>query len=116
VRKSPGQITYEPIPLERGVSYDEAFEQWVIKVWDLGSGPGSEVSLKDLRKNITIKLLNEAGQVTTSYSVFRCWVSQYQALTELDASANAVAIQTLTLQHEGWERDESLTEPDEPTV
>ena len=116
VRKSPGQITYEPITLERGVTHDEAFEQWASKVWNLGSGLGSEVSLKDFRKNITIKLLNEAGQIAISYNVFRCWVSQYQALPELDASTNSVAIQTLTLQHEGWERDESVTEPSEQAV
>ena len=102
MRKSPGQTTFEPITLERGVTHDEAFEQWANKVWNLGSGVGSEVSLKDFRKNIIIKLLNEAGQVAISYNVLRCWVSQYQALPELDASANAVAIQTIILQHEGW--------------
>ena len=116
VRKSPGQTTFEPITLERGVTHDEAFEQWANKVWNLGSGVGSEVSLKDFRKNIIIKLLNEAGQVAISYNVLRCWVSQYQALPELDASANAVAIQTIILQHEGWERDESVTEPSEQSV
>lgn len=116
VRKSPGQTTYEPITLERGVTHDPAFEEWANKIWNLGSGLGAEVSLKDFRKNITIKLLNEAGQVVIAYKVERCWVSQYQAMPELDASTNAVAIQTLTLQHEGWERDDDVPEPNEPTL
>jgi phage tail-like protein len=115
VRKSPGQTKYEPVTLERGVTHDVEFEQWANKVWNFGSGLGSEVSLKDFRKNIVIEVYNEAGQLALAYKVFRCWVSEYQAVPELDASANAVAIQTLTLQHEGWERDYEVAEPAEPS-
>ena len=115
VRKSPGKTKYETITLERGVTHDKDFEQWANKVWNLGSGLGSEVSLADFRKDIIIELLNEAGQVAIAYKVFRCWVSDFQALPELDASANAVAIQSITLQNEGWERDYDVTEPSEPT-
>ena len=113
VRKSPGQTKYEPIALERGVTHDKEFEQWANKVWNYGSGLGSEVSLKDFRKNVIIEVYNEAGQLAIAYKVFRCWVSEFQAVPELDASANAVAIQTLTLQNEGWERDYEVTEPEE---
>jgi phage tail-like protein len=115
VRKSPGQSKYEPITLERGVTHDTEFEKWANKVWNYGSGLGAEVSLKDFRKNIIIETYNEAGQLVIAYKVYRCWVSEYQALPELDASANAVAIQTLTLQNEGWERDYEVAEPEEPT-
>jgi phage tail-like protein len=115
VRRSPGQTTYEPITLERGVTHDTEFEKWANKVWNLGSGLGAEVSLKDFRKDIIIEIYNEAGQLAIAYKVYRCWVSEYQAVPELDASANAVAIQTLTLQNEGWERDYEVTEPTEPT-
>ena len=115
VRRSPGQTTFEPITLERGVTHDTEFEKWANKVWNLGSGLGAEVSLKDFRKDIIIELYNEAGQLAIAYKVYRCWVSEYQAVPELDASANAVAIQTLTLQNEGWERDYEVTEPTEPT-
>lgn len=115
VRKSPGQARYEPITLERGVTHDPEFEQWANKVWNLGSGLGSEVSLADFRKDIVIELYNEAGQLVMAYKVYRCWPSEYQALPELDAGANAVAIQSLTLQHEGWERDYDVTEPSEPS-
>ena len=115
VRKSPGQSKYEPITLERGVTHDTEFEKWANKVWNFGSGLGQEVSLKDFRKDIIIEVLNESGQVVIAYKVFRCWVSEYQAIPELDASANAVAIQTLTLQNEGWERDYAVVEPAEPT-
>lgn len=115
VRKSPGQAKYQPITLERGVTHDPEFEQWSNKVWNLGSGFGSEVSLADFRKDIVIELYNEAGQLVMAYKVYRCWPSEYQALPELDAGANAVAIQSLTLQHEGWERDYDVTEPSEPS-
>jgi phage tail-like protein len=115
-RKSPGQTKYEPITLERGVTHDPEFEAWASKVWNFGAGSGSEVSLADFRKDIIIELLNEAGDIVISYNVHRCWVSEYQALPELDASANAVAIQTLKLENEGWERDTSVTEKAEKRI
>jgi phage tail-like protein len=115
VRVAPGQSTYDPITLEQGVTHDVAFEQWANKIWNyhnsIGTDPG--VSLKDFRKDITIELFNEAGQKVLGYNVFRCWVSEFQALPELDGAGNAIAIQTLTLQNEGWERDASITEPTE---
>jgi phage tail-like protein len=114
-RKSPGQSKYEAVTLERGVTHDTEFEKWANKVWNFGSGLGSEVSLKDFRKDIIIEVYNEAGQKVLAYKVYRCWVSEFQALPELDASANAVAIQTLKLENEGWERDYEVTEPTEPT-
>jgi phage tail-like protein len=113
--KAPGRNEYDPITLERGVTHDLAFEQWANKVWDYGSAANSEVSLADFRKNIIIEFLNEAGQVAIAYQVFRCWVSEFQALPDLDANANGVAFQHLKLENEGWKRDESVTEPTEPT-
>ena len=114
-RKSPGRSEYPPITLERGVTHDVVFEQWANKVWNFGSGLGSEVSLKDFRKDIIMELYNEAGQLVLAYKVYRCWVSEYQALPELDANTGAVAIQKLTLENEGWERDYEVTEPTEPS-
>jgi len=115
VRKSPGQSSYEAITLERGVTHDINFEQWANKVWNVQGGLGQEVSLADFRKDIVIEMYNEAGQLVIAYNVYRCWPSEYQALPELDASANAVAIQTLKLENEGWLRDTAVTEPQEPT-
>jgi len=114
-KKSPGQTKYEAITLERGVTHDKDFEQWSNKIWNYGSGLGAEVSLKDFRKDIIIEVYNEAGQVVIAYKIYRCWVSEYQALPALDASGNAVAIQTLKLENEGWERDYEVTEPSEPS-
>jgi phage tail-like protein len=114
-RKAPGRTNYEAVTLERGVTHDTEFEKWANKVWNFGSGLGAEASLKDFRKDIIIDFYNEAGQLAISYKVFRCWVSEYQALPELDANANAVAIQTLKLENEGFERDYAVTEPAEPT-
>jgi phage tail-like protein len=114
-RKSPGQTDYGPITLERGVTHDTAFELWAKKVWyhANSNAMGQELSLKDFRKDITIELYNEAGQKVIAYNVYRCWVSEYQAMPELDANGNAVAIQSITLQNEGWERDVSVAEPTE---
>jgi phage tail-like protein len=113
-RKSPGRTKFEPITLERGVTHDKEFEQWANKVWNFGSGLGAEVSLRDFRKNVIIELYNEAGQLAIAYRVFRAWVSEFQALPDLDANANAVAIQHLKLENEGWERDTDVVEPSEP--
>lgn len=112
-RRSPGRTAYEPIVLERGVTHDTAFEDWANQIWRLGSG--SESSLASFRKDIIIELLNEAGQIVMAYNVYRCWVSEYAPLPTLDANTEAeVAIQTIKLEHEGWERDTSIVEPTEP--
>lgn len=115
-RKSPGRTEFEAITLERGVTHDPEFERWANKVWSFGSGLGAEVSLADFRKDITIELYNEAGQLTIAYKVFRCWASEFQSQADLDANANAVLIQTLKLENEGWERDLEVTEPAEPAL
>lgn len=114
-QKSPGRTEYEAITLERGVTHDTEFEKWANKVWNWGSGLGTEVSLKDFRKDVILELYNESGQVAIAYKIYRCWVSEFQAFPELDANANAVAIQHLVLENEGWERDYDVTEPTEPT-
>lgn len=114
-RKSPGRTKYEAITLERGVTHDKEFEIWANKIWNYGSGLGAEVSLKDFRKDIILEIYNEAGQKALAYNIYRCWVSEFQALPELDANANAIAIQSIKLENEGWERDYQVTEPTEPT-
>jgi phage tail-like protein len=115
-RKSPGRTEFEAITLDRGVTHDTEFEQWASKVWRVGAGLGAEVSLLDFRKDVIIDFYNEAGQLAISYKVYRCWVSEYQALPDLDANANAVAIQHIKLENEGWERDVSVTEPAEQSL
>jgi phage tail-like protein len=115
VRRSPGQTKFEAIMLERGVTHDPEFEKWANKVWNVGSGLGAEVSLADFRKDIIIETYNESGQLALAYRVFRCWVSEFQAMPEMDASANAVAIQSIKLENEGWERDYDVVEPSEPS-
>ena len=114
-RKSPGRTEYEAITLERGVTHDSEFEKWANKVWNFGSGLGAEVSLKDFRKDLIIEVYNEAGQLALAYKVYRCWVSEFQAQADLDANANAVLIQHLKLETEGWERDYEVGEPSEPS-
>src|SRR2546426_2712876 len=117
--KSPGRTKYEAITLERGVTHDSEFERWANKVWDYSNaqaGPDArtkEVSLQDFRKDIIIDLFNEAGQKVMSYHVFRCWPSEFTANVDLDANANAVLIQSMKLENEGWIRDQEVTEPSE---
>ncbi|WP_328453010.1 MULTISPECIES: phage tail protein [unclassified Amycolatopsis] len=113
-RKSPGRTEYTAITLERGVTHDTAFEQWANQAHKYGNGLGSELSLSDFRKDLVLEVYNEAGQLAIAYKVYRCWVSEYQALPELDANANAVAIQHIKLENEGWERDLAVVEPTEP--
>ena len=116
-RKSPGRTKFEAITLERGVTHDTEFEKWANRVWNFGSGLGAEVSLTNFRKDMIIEVYNEAGQLALAYKVFRCWVSEYQALPDLDANGNAaVAIQHIKLENEGWERDLDVTEPAEPRL
>ena len=114
-RKSPGRTEFESITLERGVTHDPEFENWANKIWNLGASGGAEVSLKDFRKDIVLELYNEAGQLVLAYKVYRCWVSEYEILPDLDANANAIAIEHIRLENEGWERDQSVSEPVEPS-
>jgi phage tail-like protein len=113
--KSPGRTEYDAITLERGVTHDTEFEKWANKVWNFKAGLGLEVSLKDFRKDMIIEVYNEAGQLVLAYKLYRCWVSEWQILPDLDANANAVAIQHIKLENEGWERDQEVPEPQEPT-
>ena len=112
-RKSPGRNEFEAITLERGVTHDPEFEAWAAKVWQVGVALGSEVSLADFRKDVILDFYNEAGQLAISYKIYRAWISEYQALPDLDANANAVAIQHIKLENEGWERDVASLEPTE---
>jgi phage tail-like protein len=111
IRKSPAKTTFENITLERGVTHDLEFENWANRVWNI-DGPAA-MALKDFRKDLRIELLNEQGTVAKAYKVYRAWVTQYTALPELDAKGNAIAIESMVLAHEGWERDRDITEPTE---
>jgi phage tail-like protein len=113
--KLPGRTKYDPITLERGVTHDKDFEQWVNKVWLVGQKLGTEVSLADFRKDINLEVYDEAGQLVQRYNIYSCWVSEYQALPDLDANANAVAVQHIKLENEGWQREFSVVDETEPS-
>ena len=112
IRKGLGRSKYEPITLERGVTHDRDFEDWADAAQVLDKGSAS-TSLKKLRRQVRIELLNEAGQPVHRYIVHRCWVSEFQALPDLDAGGNALAIEHIKLENEGWEHDLTLGEPQE---
>jgi phage tail-like protein len=109
----PGQTTYEPVELERGLIIDVAFEQWANKVlfYENTGALGEAVSLRDFRKDVTIQVCNQAGQVMKQYLLFNCWPSEYTAMPDLDAGGNDVGLETMTLQNEGWQRDDSFVAP-----
>jgi phage tail-like protein len=109
--KSPGRTKFDAVTLERGVTHDTDFEVWASKVWNFTGQAPAESSLADFRKDIIIDVFNEAGQKVKSYSLYRCWVSEYQAMSDLDANANAVLIEHIKLECEGFVRDLSVTEP-----
>jgi phage tail-like protein len=113
-RKTPGRTEFDAITLERGVTHDLAFKAWATKVWNPAAALGAESSLKDFRKDLTLELYNEAGQLAIAFKLYRCWVSEFQALSDLDANANAIAIEHIKLENEGWERDPDVPEPSEP--
>ncbi len=108
---STGRWTFEPITLERGGTHDPEFEDWANLSFNVAGD--AAMSLKDFRKDITIELLNEQGIVVKAFKVYRCWVSEYQVLPVLDANGASVAIESIVLQNEGWERDIDVTEPSE---
>src|SRR5262245_59327813 len=110
-RKSPGRTEYEAITLDRGVTHDKEFEQWANKVWNFRSSLGVEGAFKVFRKKIFLDIYEEAGQLAITYKIYRCWVSEFQSLADLDANANAVLIQHIKLENDGWERDYDVPEP-----
>ena len=112
-RKSPGHREYEVITLERGVTQDSNFNRWVNEALNYGAQSHTETSLRAFRKNITIDVYNEAGQMVLAYNLFRCWPLEYQALPDLAANSTAVAIETLKLENEGWEQDYAILGPSE---
>jgi phage tail-like protein len=112
---SSGKTKFEAITLERGVTHDAEFARWATRVQDSGDPLGSEPSAIDLRTDLTIELYDEAGRLVRAHRILRGWVSEFQAIPDLDANANAVAIEHLKLENEGFERDPEVVEPADPS-
>src|SRR3954454_17552788 len=114
--KIPGQTDYEPVRLSRGITTDTAFEEWANLMWAYPNTQqlGSEMNMAQFRKPMQIELYNQAGVIVLRYNLYNCWPSEYTALPELDSESNAVALATMTIEHEGWDRDTSVTAPAQP--
>lgn len=106
--KSPGRSSVDDITLERGLTHDPEFEKWANLVWNNDGLAG--MSLKDYKKPIRIVLLNAQATPVKAFNLYNCWVKEFQTLPELDANANAVAIERIVLATEYFERDLSVTE------
>lgn len=116
VHRSPGRTRFEPVTLKRGITHDVAFEEWANLVHVPGAPGGGEVALAAYRKDVVLQLMNEAGQVVLAYVLHGAWVSTFTAVPDLDANGAAVvAIESIELQVESWERDTAVTEPTEPS-
>lgn len=113
ITKTPGTTTYQPIVIERGRTHDTAFEEWANKIYNLSSSGGSPAA--NFRKDMMVELYNEAGQMVMAWRVKNCWPSKYSPLKEFNANRTEVAVESMTLEHDGWERDTAVTEPSEPT-
>jgi phage tail-like protein len=111
VRKLPGRTKFEPITLEAGLTHDTQFMEWADQV-NHPQGDAA-MSLVNYRKRVTIEVLNLQGTAVMAFTLERAWASEFQALPEMDANANAVAIQTLKLEFEGFALDDTPTEPTE---
>jgi phage tail-like protein len=116
VRRLPGQQVNQAITLERGLTQDLKFHEWASGVWDFHAAASPENSLSDFRKDFYLECYNDTGQLVMAYTIYRCWATEYQATPDLDANANVIAIEHIKLENEGWERDTSVTEPQEPTL
>ena len=112
VRKLPGGTSWEPITLEQGLTHDPMFMELANRVNNIDGD--AAMSLLNFRVPVIINVMNLQGAVAMSYKVSRAWVSEFQALPDFDSnSMNTVGIQTLTLQHEGWQIDGAVSEPSE---
>lgn len=118
VRLAPGQTSYGPVTFERGVSYDVTLEQWANKAFDWtnsGEATGRNTSLLDFRRDLTVEVYNEAGMKVLGYIIRRAWVSEFHAMSDLDGPGNALVVESMVVQHEGWERDDTVVDVTEPT-
>jgi phage tail-like protein len=109
--KSPGRTSYDAITVERGITHDPEFEAWANKVHPYSGD--TAMDLAAYKKNLTLEMMNEKGHVVYRYFLYDCWVSEYTAIPELNANANAVAIESLKIELEGWDRDKDTKEPNE---
>jgi len=109
--KSPGRTSYDAISVERGITHDPEFEAWANKVHPYSGD--TAMDLAAYKKNLTLEMMNEKGHVAYRYFLYDCWVSEYTAMPELNANANAVAIESLKIELEGWDRDKDTKEPNE---
>ncbi|WP_425260009.1 phage tail protein [Rubrivivax sp. RP6-9] len=109
--KSPGRTSYEPVMLERGITHDLEFERWANRVHTYQGD--TSMDLVNYKKDLTLEVMNERGQVAIRYFMYRCWVSEFTAMPDLDANANAVAIENMKIEMEGFLRDEATAEPAE---
>jgi phage tail-like protein len=114
--KIPGQTDWEPVQLARGITTDTAFEDWANLMWTYPNSQtlGGQMDMSTFRKPIQIELYNQAGVIVLRYNLYNCWPSEYTALPELASEANAVALASMTIEHEGWDRDPSVTPPAQP--
>lgn len=91
VVKMPGLRKYGDITLKKGVfKGDNQFWDWF-----------NEIKMNTIRrKPVTISLLDETGRPTMVWKLANAWPTKITG-TDLKASGNEVAVETIVIAHEG---------------
>ena len=92
--KAPSNQKWSDIELKRGVDQDKTLWNWRKMI--------NDGKLKDARKDCTITMLDYMGQPVVTYSIINAWPKKYTGVG-LKADSNEVAVEGITLCHEGFE-------------
>ena len=104
-RNRPGPIKDGAISPENEVTLDGEFKKW----------ESSRVALETVHKGIALDVYDEMGRIALVCRIWRCWVSEFLGMQDLKANPNALPIQLITLETEGWERVNNVKEASEPS-
>jgi phage tail-like protein len=101
--KVPGLTKWEPITLERGLSADTAFQEWMVLVNKYTkAGLGADEAVHAFRKNLNIEMYSLQNELVMTINVYNAWPSKL-TIADFDAKANELAIEHMELQNEGWD-------------
>ncbi len=104
-RKLSGLTKYGNITLKWGITDSNELYEWKKQIEETGAGDGKGAGLDEYgnRKNISIVLVNEAGDDKSRWEIVRAWPMKYDP-TDFDAKGNDVAIESLEICHEGFKK------------
>jgi phage tail-like protein len=95
VQKFPGQLKWNNITLKRGVDSNNALWTWRQQVIN--------GQIADARKEVTITVIDWAGDTIVTYNFINAWPCRYSA-PGLSAGGNEVMVEEIEIAHEGMTR------------